>query len=568
MTTFIGDEFYPAASACELDSIPLLRYCLKNLATDNLNKYPSNAIPYWSDTNSLNSSIATCSCFQIVNGAAVDVKVADATGDGVTCGWSVTFERVLVSDSDELETKPVIYQFRVRSHCTQLARRSAGGASLQSTITGAFCQPCFVFDNYDDTYDVLCAPYLSNTNSNHNPTEAEHPDCVGVSISLEFEHFNAYSEVGYYTDEVYHPRYRPLHRPLYGNESLCWSQIRNDDGRAMNVEIVKYDELAWKPKSLTQSYVYNYSPKHSAIITGSWEMSTMSRSNHKPQSVYTDSSALSMSPLSIPTVNVSPEYKWRWAESSHNKLSQQDLSSAIRDALHTGNWSIYFLGESHARYNLLHLYYEIEDVTSTVYVWGDEDFGNLHFRWVVFIRNMNARLNSLCEAVLTDGGPVVLVMQTGTWDISRFPLDHLMHSPLSSKALLKTLLSMKTRGCARLIRLVFVETPPYPACALTARDGSAPVGSVNIGCRDYIEGRNNFNIQAFNAHMREMLLRVDYPGLQLVPAFDIILPRALLGEATCDNHFLCGQNVTSPGGIVTLDAIRMAIYHILTYKES
>ena len=104
-------------------------------------------------------------------------------------------------------------------------------------------------------------------------------------------------------------------------------------------------------------------------------------------------------------------------------------------------------------------------------------------------------------------------------------------------------------------QIVHIDIPPYPHCTLD--DATLEINRAK--CDKDKASRNNFNIQAMNYFIEKNLLALNYAGMILIKSFDILVPRATLGETMCTNHYLCEHQQTTPAGIVVLDAIKAAV---------
>jgi hypothetical protein len=85
--------------------------------------------------------------------------------------------------------------------------------------------------------------------------------------------------------------------------------------------------------------------------------------------------------------------------------------------------------------------------------------------------------------------------------------------------------------------------------------------------------RQNYAITAMNAWFERELRKLNYPDLQIVPAFDIIAPRLQFGLHNCACHFLCHQDrawgiLETAEGVAVAKAIQRAICSLpLDHKQ-
>jgi hypothetical protein len=79
---------------------------------------------------------------------------------------------------------------------------------------------------------------------------------------------------------------------------------------------------------------------------------------------------------------------------------------------------------------------------------------------------------------------------------------------------------------------------PFPDCK--------PWNAEGIGaCQQSRLNRNNYAIAAMNDWFESELRKLNYPGQQIVRAYDIIMPRLQYGLYLCDCHFLCRRDQSS-----------------------
>ena len=111
--------------------------------------------------------------------------------------------------------------------------------------------------------------------------------------------------------------------------------------------------------------------------------------------------------------------------------------------------------------------------------------------------------------------------------------------------------------------IIWLTTVPYPDCTVHYNN------DVNMMkyCTDNRSNRNNYAISATNDFFMNSFKTLTYSNtLQIIDAYNIILPRLFFGEYVCANHFLCREKnsmQTTVGGLVVVDAIRRAICYSL-----
>jgi hypothetical protein len=118
---------------------------------------------------------------------------------------------------------------------------------------------------------------------------------------------------------------------------------------------------------------------------------------------------------------------------------------------------------------------------------------------------------------------------------------------------------MHERGCDVNIKIIWVNTVPYPDCTIQINNDFAMMEL----CTDQRINRNNYAIAAANQFLFNEFKSLNYSNsFQIIDAYNIILPRLFFGEYVCSNHYLCRErNIvqTTTAGLVVVDAIRRAI---------
>ena len=233
------------------------------------------------------------------------------------------------------------------------------------------------------------------------------------------------------------------------------------------------------------------------------------------------------------------------------------------------------LGESHMRFNWDALAFGLNDEQTKAYIEAllrkhtnaEVGGGALKYEMIIFAKNFAKRIDSICDQVEREGGAYnyTLVVQLGAWDLTFWSSQYFVGDPNSGQALLKVLNSLVYRPCSQNVRLVWVTNVPYPHCQLPTTLGAerAPNQKMCIYAR---HARNNYAIKSSNDFFVSKLLDMGFPlhSLQIVDAFDAILPRLQFAEYACQNHFLCHLDKTSyiiptPPGLVVLEGIKRAL---------
>ena len=157
---------------------------------------------------------------------------------------------------------------------------SGGGSSFELIARGFCLRSCKILDNFDHTYDVYCTPCKSQ-----QKLQLPRRECRNVSITLDYEHFDAYSERGAYYGEYYQPlRYPIVHNTLYcihlSSVSSSPSDIHSgsdaadsSDSSAISASVIEGDYVHHARVSFKYNHVFygNESMlQDGEVTTGRW----------------------------------------------------------------------------------------------------------------------------------------------------------------------------------------------------------------------------------------------------------------------------------------------------------
>ena len=230
----------------------------------------------------------------------------------------------------------------------------SGGASFDAFVSGAYLESCQVFDRFDATYDVYCP--LSQHNHLHAETETEttttttvsaaaallqgnkggHEEikngggrqqvevCALVSIVLDYEQFDAFSERG----ALYEKQYMPLRHVLVDDVKYCIS------GSAASASAAGIEARR------QQRHHQVRTSHHQVLATHPTHLHPDSKNSHSR--IHHHHSSL-ISPLSSSSSSISAETlmthgRWRRANSIHNSNVTMNDSNHDRGLFNTTNW--------------------------------------------------------------------------------------------------------------------------------------------------------------------------------------------------------------------------------------
>ena len=465
----------------------------------------------------------------------------------------------------------------VQANCT--AEWYKGGSSFEITATGDVQKLCSVKDNFDNTYMVTCNMRLLNhllvgkgnewsaRQRQRYLTEVMPPlepsitaerrestsmgfrsTCTNITIRLDFEHFDAFSERAAY----YERQFAPLQIVIADNVPLCPEAASTSTaGREM-----------YQAKNATGMVVHGDGIE--AVGVGMW-VNSIYVANDSARSSTSSSSSDSSGGDS------GSKFVWRW----QHAVPVIDLTACLT------RQRVVMMGASHCRYNwdalaLAAFPAEAKPVFAKLPRHHMAmKFHQFEFQFLFFSREYAPAMRKVCDDALATKNNVTLLIQPGSWDSTFWPAQQFIHNPESVPSMMGEIRNMMERGCGNYISFVWVQQVPYPNCLVHVPDGNAHNSTDH--CADERRARNNQKISLMNAYIERELrkLHAHYRNsslssssamrLQIVPAYDIIAPRLQYGEYVCNNHFLCryenddtmaGQTAA---GLAVLETVRRAV---------
>jgi hypothetical protein len=295
------------------------------------------------------------------------------------------------------------YSFQInQTACKSEFSLSLGGSVFQISATSSeLLVPCHVHDNFDNSYYVRCdTPYGGETKST---------ECLNVTVTLESEHFDAYSDVGNILD------YAPLDLILR-HDNVCipaWSDESED--------------------TMNQYWFY----ANRSFLT------------------HISGVAATINPL--PPIK---NYQWGTATPKYYTKSSMDQCFAKSD--------IVIAGESHLRYQFDVTRYMYVDKQQAPKKHMNMTVPGMEFKFVVFA----ARIAHLLDGITCTSQQKVttFVLQTGSWDLSYFAPRGFIDSPYQSDAVVVAMKRLWARiqgQCEDHVRIVWMSTMPHPMCEVS-----------------------------------------------------------------------------------------------------
>lgn len=480
-----------------------------------------------------------------------------------------------------------------------------GGSSFHILSEGLYQLSCNYYDRFNNFYDVICHLHPSFLPPSEKVFKqdllTDPAACTLITMILDFEHYDAYNE---FTASFQSPA-KPLEYFLLDRQPFCMlrsiselNPLRNASFPSPNSRSDHHNVLPASSENemvsvaalLRASQQLNYDDD--IIVNGVWKLKTSPKSISHLFSLASDPH----------------NYDWKWQldllpPSPTNEALQSKLSRSFKQCIGFSGQRFseysnyyYFGGESHLRYGWDYFVESLDpSFISTLGVkHNSSQYGNLQSLTRTFMTQLNDFISFTCQRINNEhakGSNTTLILQTGTWDITYWPLRAILENPRSSGLLLQTLQQVlsKNNGKScydRIPQLVWLDTVLYPYCK--QRDRSDETPEHQSACTKNRMGRNNYAILALNQYMEKKLQemiqtiqlndtsslslvvsKMDVSKLRVIPTRNIFLPRLLVVKYVCKNHYLCrelneeGKTVvkssSSKEGIIAVEAIKRAI---------
>lgn len=197
ISTFNTTEFFPAATKCEKGNRDrFFLFCAPRVVNQVMSfQDKPNLVPHWTRSFPLPS----CS----YNITQASVKPHQHTSHRSSNNTSHTASQGLLT--------PIYLKIHQHS-CKDNFKQLLGGSSFYVLAEGYFQLTCSVVDYFNNHYDVFCPhvpSYLIHDEAALRTIDAL-DGCLRVTMILDFEHFDAYSESG----TMVHPLYQELNYML------------------------------------------------------------------------------------------------------------------------------------------------------------------------------------------------------------------------------------------------------------------------------------------------------------------------------------------------------------------
>lgn len=574
---FQTSEFYPAASKCENGNRDKFFWqCapMVSVQTSTFNGKP-NLFPHWNRSNSAPSC---------------QYRVTQLKSSHLHHPHnSHRTPRNASLDSSDVKSSSLHHQkflhpisLKISQHsCNDSFTLAKGGSSFYILAEGYFQLVCSIIDLFDNSYEVYC-PHIPQhlINDQKNLGTIDHINgCMYITMILDFEHYDAYSEYG----AMIKPNYRGLNYYLLNREKFCLTSSSHDKKHHTTTSSSTTTPIDSNFNRQEERYKYVF--HHSHVISMERELSRGAwRLKQLPSSVE-----------ELLTLTSDPHnYDWIWDVSSTPDPHRSNHSSSSNNKIyesptleycylpqynHTDEekrMNLRFIGESHMRHYYDTLVSKIDPVFintlkpkhSITY------YKNYKFDQRVFAIQLANTLDLFADQYRFSICPnedtmMTMILQTGTWDAS-WPPQQFMENPQSGKLLLDKLgvLTPTKHNCWKNIKSLLLDVMIAPRCR--QRDRHETIENI-LKCEDSESERNHYMIELFNYYLDQGISKLqkdDYnPNLLYYRTRQVFLPRLLALKYVCVNHLICSKVTdASYEGLIAADGIQRELCSILQHQ--
>lgn len=505
----------------------------------------------------------------------------------------------------------------------------SGGTSFYVLSQGVYQQACDVYDHFNGYYDVICQlmPYFLSSapfsESIHQPLIEKYNGCMLITILIDFEHFDAFTEWHF----SYSSKYSPLAITLTDRQLFCLSLENSTTSNTIPHELFNsYDGMLGAKKrkriklstdqieifrssdpNISQMINYfNRLENKESVTNGVWQLISLNKHNLEVDDLnfpflFDLSNMLSFANLSI-------NYHWRWqhdfhyyheeGRKDHYGILHRKIHRSFKECTHSASSGFeeapsrnyYFAGESHLRYAWDYL---IESIDSD-YVAGLEmkhsggSKMNVHWTMKTFLSQIDDFFHNTCQLAKDQKqSNNTLVLQTGQWDIGFWPLRSMLERHTSKQLInsFSEVLQAKRNNdssCSHdLSEIIWLDTMLYPYCL--QRDRPEESMQDVMTCQFHRSGIDSSAVLALDDYLESRLKQIvsisagqndnhtDFLSFHMHKRFHMIqlrqifYPRLLVVKYVCKNHYLCRtdnrrmKETSSVEGILGVEAIKRVI---------
>lgn len=368
-----------------------------------------------------------------------------------------------------------------------------------------------------------------------------------LTILLQYEHFDAYSEV-LGSDATHDYLYPAMGKPIVDNRTFCYEADMVEN----TTETIDY----------ANDFVYagvwlrGNSPT-SDSATMAWSIRNKERDYTKCHEVYCSSITTLLPEM------LADRYTF-YDESATNTNTTPCFLRGSPDGLR----QYFLIGSSHMRYNFDALGEDLfgADKLPAERKHDDDDLGNFHLRSRLFASDVANTILETCAQFKNSSQRNTIVFQFGAWDLMYSSLRRLIMSQYAANRIISSLSKILAGEikCSGLTHVIWINSNPYPNCI---SDGSPCIFWQNFKNNAAIAASNHHFLKSLdNLWKRNNSRRVK---LSVVDAFSIIKPRLIFrfeNEVLRSNHFLCRLSidgkmtmVKTPGGSAVLETLKSVL---------
>jgi hypothetical protein len=453
-----------------------------------------------------------------------------------------------------------------QSHCQDDFTQLSGGSSFYILAEGLFQLMCSIADHFDNSYSVVC-PHIPFFLQNDHPTLEtlrNAQGCMYITIILDYEHYDAFSEFGTYAGQYY----KPLEIFLLNREEFCWKES----------------------EQLEQGYSFHFPPPsigERSLSNGAWKL----KDSILPIPVTAEE-------LLTLAKNYS-NYQWIWEINESNNVNKnryietKNFQSCYPSSSSSSSSSevnklleFRFLGESHMRhyydYMISRMYPEF--IASLKPKHGETYHENYLFDLRAFCTHMTDFVVLLTNDLLKKSDTqevknVTMLLQTGAWDLAYWPLRQILENSNEGPYFKEQMLSLFVKDSKKVdfvkshFWMLWIDIMLYPRCV--ERDRVMDEKTIH-GCLQAKQSSNNYVIEVANQYFESFLLDNILPsegskgGITASPHFRMLhsrkmyYPRLLSLKYVCVMHMMCGRATDySEEGEVATEAIQRELCEIL-----
>ena len=425
---------------------------------------------------------------------------------------------------------------------------------------------CDVYDHFNNTYVVTC--------SLEENIENLQIHCMHVSIVLNYEYFDAYSENAINIES--------LHEIILDDYKVCTRKELSSSASSyfpyslhhhVNPFIIppaiNIFSASWRLSTYQSDKLLSY--EH-ILSTGSFfqkaSRSNLSRALLPNLLIALNNSIISPSLIRIHSTidsnkNTNTVHTMKLTNNNNYNCIQNNNQNSSR---------YHFIGSSHLRY-IFEAYsaerYGQQLLKQLALRPDQSTTDNMDFDFSPYASYQWEFLLNLCQrrTVEQRNDNLTIILQTGHWDLAAFSLRRIILSKNDSEQFINVVIDILNGNimCNGLVHIVWVSVVPYPLCA----------NDNIIKCLRGRGYRTNPALSALNEYYLKQLLTRNKNNkepykikLSIVDANQIIFPRLFLREdeeIVCKNHYMCRQQgnkevlYVTAAGMILMDAIKAAI---------